>query len=167
MSSQGNVHYFLKIDGLDGESEDGKHKGEIELQGFSFEETQKGSGEAGGGQVAGKVKMADVVARAECSKASPLLFLSCANGRQFKNAIITCNKATGQGGQDWYLKWTMEEVLISEFKHEGSVTGSIVPMEAIHLSYRSIKAEYRPQKDDGTFGPATSGCWDRKANKAC
>lgn len=167
MASQGNVHYFLKIEGLDGESEDDKHKGEIELQGFAFEETQKGSGEAGGGQTSGKVKMDDVLAQAECSKASPLLFLSCANGRQFKKAVITCNKATGQGGQDWYLKWTMEEVLISEFKHEGSVANSIVPTERIRLSYRSIKAEYRPQTDEGTFGPAVSGCWDRKANKAC
>jgi len=178
-----DVHYFLKIEGIEGESIDDKNKGEIELRGFAFEETQKSAGEAGGGMVSGKVKMQDLVVRAECNKASPLLFLSCANGRQFKNATLTCKKATGQGGQDWYLKWTLEEVLISEYKHVGHVadathdvnlspidacSGSvIIPLEEFHLAYRSIKMEYRPQKDDGSFDPAVSGCWDRKANKAC
>ena len=30
------VDYFLKIDGVDGESTDDKHKGEIQLESFSF-----------------------------------------------------------------------------------------------------------------------------------
>lgn len=174
-----DVHYFLKIDGIEGESEDSKHKGEIELKGFAFSESQKAAGESGGGQVSGKVKMQDLVIRAECNKASPLLFLSCANGRTFKNATLTCNKATGQGGQDWYLKWTLEEVLISEFKHVGDILQgrldpigalsgpSIIPLEEFHLSYRSLKMQYRIQKTDGTIGPEVAGCWDRKQNKAC
>ena len=142
---------------------------------------KKGAGEAGGGQVAGRVKQEDLVVRMECSKASPLLYLSCANGRHFTKATLTCNKATGQGGQDWYLKWTMEEeVLISAFKHVGNaVPGAkldpidtcsgqaIIPLEEIHLSYRTLKMEYRPQKKDGSFDPAVAGCWDRKASKAC
>jgi hypothetical protein len=34
------VDYFLKIDGVDGESTDDKHKGEIELQSFSLGKTR-------------------------------------------------------------------------------------------------------------------------------
>ncbi len=34
---------FLKIEGIDGESADSKHKGEIELLSFSWGETQGGS----------------------------------------------------------------------------------------------------------------------------
>ena len=30
------VDYFLKIDGIDGESTDDKHKGEIQLESYSF-----------------------------------------------------------------------------------------------------------------------------------
>lgn len=174
-----DVHYFLKINDIEGESLDDQHSGELELKGFSFMETQRSAGEGGGGQLAGRVKMEDLVVRMECSKASPLLFLSCANGRTFKSAVLTCNKATGEGGQDWYLKWTLEEVLISEYKHVGDVLGAkldpitpcsgkaLIPLEEVHLSYRTIKMEYRPQKDDGTFDPAVSGCWDRKASRAC
>ena len=33
------VNYFLKLDGIQGESRDAKHKGEIELESFSWGET--------------------------------------------------------------------------------------------------------------------------------
>ena len=35
------IDYFLKLDGITGESEDSKHKGEIEVLSFSFGETQR------------------------------------------------------------------------------------------------------------------------------
>ena len=72
-----------------------------------------------------------------------------------------------------------EEVLISAFKHVGDVLGAkldpidtcsgpaVIPLEEIHLSYSMLKMEYRPQKKDGTFDPAVSGCWGRKVGKAC
>ena len=40
------VDYFLKIDGVDGESGDDKHKGEIEVESFSWGETQVRHGRA-------------------------------------------------------------------------------------------------------------------------
>ena len=43
------IDYFLKLDGITGESMDSKHKGEIELLSFSFGETCRpapGSGAA-------------------------------------------------------------------------------------------------------------------------
>ena len=36
------IDYFLKLDGITGESADSKHKGEIEVLSFSFAETQVG-----------------------------------------------------------------------------------------------------------------------------
>ncbi|MBV8585847.1 MAG: type VI secretion system tube protein Hcp, partial [Verrucomicrobia bacterium] len=37
------VDYFLKIDGIEGESKDSKHQNEIEIGSFSFGATQTGS----------------------------------------------------------------------------------------------------------------------------
>jgi len=48
------VDYFLKIDGIDGESQDSKHKGDIELESFSWGATQAGTSSYGGGMGAGK-----------------------------------------------------------------------------------------------------------------
>ena len=43
------VDYFLKLDGIEGESPDSKHKGEIAVESWSWGETQSGSHGFGGG----------------------------------------------------------------------------------------------------------------------
>ena len=46
------VDYFLKIDGIPGDSRDDMHKDEIDIESFSWGETQTGSFAAGGGGAA-------------------------------------------------------------------------------------------------------------------
>jgi len=46
-----HVDYFLKIDGVDGESTDDKHKGEINIESWSWGVTQSTTGAGGGGYV--------------------------------------------------------------------------------------------------------------------
>ena len=48
-----NVDYFLKIEGVDGESTSEKHKGEIEIFSYSWGVSQQGGGSVGGGGGAG------------------------------------------------------------------------------------------------------------------
>jgi type VI secretion system secreted protein Hcp len=43
------AEYFLRIDGVDGESADAKHKGEIRLEAFSWNESSPGGGVSAGG----------------------------------------------------------------------------------------------------------------------
>jgi type VI secretion system secreted protein Hcp len=50
---------FLKIDGIEGESPDDKHKNEIQLLSFSWGATQPGSAAHGGGGGVGKVQIHD------------------------------------------------------------------------------------------------------------
>ena len=87
------VDYFLKIDGIDGESMDHKHMGEIQIESWSFGETQAGSHSSGGGGGAGKVQMQDFHFVMKVSKASPKLFLACATGQHIKKAVFVCRKA--------------------------------------------------------------------------
>src|SRR5918992_2438205 len=84
--------YFLKIDGIAGESADSKHKGEIDVESWSWGETQSGSSGVGGGG-AGKVQMQDLHVTASMSKASPQLMLACASGTQLKSAVLTGRRA--------------------------------------------------------------------------
>ena len=53
------VDYFLNLGTVEGESADHKHKGEIDLQSWSFGATNAGSFSMGGGGGAGKVSMQD------------------------------------------------------------------------------------------------------------
>ena len=53
------VDYFIKFDGIKGESADAKHKDEIDVESWSWGETHAGAGPSGGGGGAGKVSMQD------------------------------------------------------------------------------------------------------------
>src|SRR5260370_33692327 len=47
--SMAQADYYLKLDGIEGESSDDKHKGTIEILSFSLGAQQAGTGGAGGG----------------------------------------------------------------------------------------------------------------------
>jgi len=158
------VDYFLKIDGIEGESTDDKHSKEIELESWSFGESQTGTSSQGGGAGAGKVQMQDFHFTMRVNKASPKLFLACANGQHIKSAVLTCRKA-GKDQQE-YLKWTFSDVLVSSYQTSGSGSGDVVPGDQISLNFSKVEIEYRAQKSDGTLeGPVKAG-YDVKKNKA-
>src|SRR3954463_7879854 len=87
------VDYFLKIDGIQGESTDSKHKNEIDIESWSWGQTNAGSHAYGGGGGAGKVSMHDFSFTMRTNKASQKLFLACASGQHIKEALLTCRKA--------------------------------------------------------------------------
>lgn len=152
--------YFLKIDGIDGESHDSKHKDEIDLLSYSFGATQTGSHSTGGGGGAGKVSMQDFNFAMHINKATPKLLLACASGEHIKKAVLTCRKAGKE--QQEFLKVTFSELLVSSYNTGGS---SDIPMEQISLNFTKIEFEYKEQKPDGTLGGAVKAGYDLKLNK--
>jgi type VI secretion system secreted protein Hcp len=156
------VDYFLKIAGIEGESPDSKHKNEIQLESWSWGETQQGGHAAGGGGGAGKVAMQDFHFVMKVNKATPKLMLACANGEHIKEAILSVRKA-GKEQQD-YLKITLNDLLVSSYQTGGS-HGDVVPSDQISLNFSKIQFEYKEQKPDGTLGSAVKTGYDLKANK--
>jgi type VI secretion system secreted protein Hcp len=151
--------YFLKIDGIPGESEDAKHKGEIEVLSFSWGESSSG-GHAGpgGGAGAGKVAMQDLHFVARLSKASPALFLACANGKHLKSAVLTVRKA-GKGQQEYFVV-KLTDVLVSSYQTGGSAHEPDGALDQASLGFARIEIEYRPQKPDGSLGTPINAGWD-------
>jgi type VI secretion system secreted protein Hcp len=155
------VDYFLKIDGIEGESRDDKHKDEIEIESFSWGETQTGSFAVGGGAGAGKVSMQDFYFTMLVNKASPALFLACAQGDHIKNAILTCRKAGKKPVE--FLKFTLSNVLISSFQIGG--TGGVVPSDQISLNFAKIEVEYKEQDATGKLTGSITKWFDLKSMK--
>jgi type VI secretion system secreted protein Hcp len=155
------VDYFLKIDGIDGEAQDKTHKNEIQIESWSFGETNKGTMGAGGGGGAGKVQMGDFHFVMSANKASPKLFLACANGEHIKKAVLTCRKA-GKDQQE-YLKWTFSDVLVSSFQTGGT---EVVPTEQISINFTEAQIDYKEQKADGTLGGAISAKYNVKTQSS-
>ena len=155
--------YFLNIDGIKGESPDAKHKDEIQLDSWSWGESQAGSHSAGGGGGHGKVVMQDFNFTMATNKASPALFLNCATGAHIKKAQLTCRKAGGD--QQEYLKVYFEDLLISSYKTGGAASDSGATKDAIAFNFSTIKFEYAPQKADGSLGSPVIFGYDIKQNK--
>jgi type VI secretion system secreted protein Hcp len=158
------IDYFLKIDGISGESVDAKHKGEIDVEAWSWGETHPASpgAGAGGGGGAGKVQMQDLNFTAKFSTASPDLILACASGKHFKSAVLTARKAGKE--QLEFLTFSLSDVLVSAYQ-TGGVEGEVVPGDSVSLNFAKIQVEYKPQKPDGSLGASIKAGWDVKQNK--
>ncbi len=157
------VDYFLKIEGIEGESQDSKHKNEIDIESWSWGETQSGSHAYGGGGGAGKVNMQDFNFAMHVNKSSPKLLLACASGQHIKSALLTCRKAGKE--QQEYLKIKFSDLLISSYQTGGSAGEGLVPVDQITLNFSKIEYEYYPQKADGTLDAKVPVWWNLKENK--
>jgi type VI secretion system secreted protein Hcp len=155
------VDYFLKIDGIQGESRDDRHKDEIDIESFSWGETQSGTFAVGGGGGSGKISMQDFHFTMTVNKASPALFLACAQGHHIKNAVLTCRK-TGKDQRD-FMKVTMNDVLVSSFQIGGA--GGVIPTDQISLNFAKIEVEYQEQDATGKLVGSIKKWFDLKSMK--
>ena len=143
------VDYFLKINGIPGESTDDKHKDEIDIESWSWGETNSGSHAYGGGGGAGKVAMEDFTFTMRVNKASPKLFLACATGQHIPDALLICRKAGKQ--QQEYLKIKFTDLLVSSYKTGGSPS-DVVPTDQIAFNFAKLEISYAPQKQGWLLG---------------
>jgi type VI secretion system secreted protein Hcp len=155
------VDYFLKVDGIKGESTDAKHKDEIDIESWSWGETNAGGGGRGSGAGADKVQMQDFDFVMKANKASPALMKACATGQHIKTATLTARKA-GKGQLD-YLTFKLSDVLVSSYQTGGG--GDLAPVDQVALSFATIEVVYRPQKPDGSLGAGERFGYDLKGNK--
>lgn len=156
------VDYFLKVDGIDGESTDDKHKNEIDLESWSWGETNAGTSRAGGGGGAGKVVMQDFHFVMKVNKATPKLMLACATGQHIKEAKLVCRKAGGD--QQEYMSIKFSDLLVSSYQTGGS-QGEVIPVDQIGFNFSKIEFEYKPQKADGSLDAPIKTGYDLKLNK--
>ena len=157
------IDYFLKIDGIKGESADAKHKDEIDIESFSWGMSEAAVHQTGGGSGAGKVSISDFNFMMQFNVASPALMKSCATGQHIKLATLTCRKA-GKDQQE-FLTIKFSDVLVSSYQTSGSA-GDDRPTDSVSLNFAKIEVEYKQQAKDGTLGPGGKFGFDIKSNKA-
>jgi type VI secretion system secreted protein Hcp len=157
------VDYFIKFDGIKGESTDAKHKGEIDIESWSWGESNSGGSGHGGGGGSGKVSIQDFHFVMRLNSASPSLMQACATGKHIKVATMTGRKA-GKDQLD-YLTFKFHDVLVSSYQTGGSEGGDAV-IDSVSLNFAKIEVEYKPQKPDGSLGGSVRFGFDLKANKS-
>jgi len=153
------VDYFLKIEGVEGESTDKTHGKEIDVLSWSWGASQSGSMAMGGGGGAGKVSMQDFSFTKSVDKSSPKLFEALATGKHLKEVKLTLRGSS----QVEYLTITLSDVMVSSYSTGGS-SGDDRPTESVSLNFAKIKMSYVEQDASGRAGAATEFGWDLKAN---
>jgi type VI secretion system secreted protein Hcp len=158
------VDFFLKIDGIEGESMDAKHAKEIELQSWSWGAMNSGTFSSTSGGGGGKVSHQDFTFSQVIQKSTPKLVDACNTGKHIPNAVLTCRKAGGgtNPGQE-YLKIKFSDILVSHYQ-TGGHPGDVVPTDSISLNYAQIEFSYAPQKQDGTLDGALISKFNLKTN---
>src|SRR3954464_6928280 len=148
--------YLLQIEGIQGESQDSKHKETIEIASFSFGLSNAGSFALGTGGGAGKASWQALHFTTKINKASPNLMMACATGKHIGKATLYVRKSTGDGGQQEYMTIKLEDILVSSYQtggHEGGDDGhASIPNDQFSLNYAKVEVEYKPQDDKGTLG---------------
>ena len=153
------VDIFLKIDGIDGESNDAKHKAEIEIESFSWGASAPAAAGPGGGGSTGRVTMEDFSFTTPVTRASPKLFLACVEHRRIKTALLTVRRSGAQ--QHDFLKVTMSDIQISEWKQAGAE----LPLDQVSMRFGKVQIAYTGQRPDGTPGDTVTAGWDSKNTK--
>ena len=158
------VDMFLKIDGIPGESTDARHKDEIDVLSYTWGESQPATASSAGGGAVGRVTMQDFYFTMRVNKASPKLFLACANGARIKNAILTLRRSGGNPVE--FLKWTLTDVTVASYQTAAGVPPGETPTDQVSLRFTKIETEYTPVKPDGSPDVPIKVGWDLTANRS-
>ena len=157
--------YFLKIEGIAGESTDVKHKGEIDVESFSWGVSQSASpGASGAGGLAGKATFEDLNVVTPFSRASPRLLEACATGQHLPEAVLTARRAGGKA-QFEFMTLTLSDVLVSTYRTSGAGADASVPSDQFSLAYSKLQIEHKAQSPSGGSGDVTVAGFDVTRNQ--
>ncbi len=139
---------FLELTDIPGESEDFKHKDQIEILswGTSYEQPASQAKTATGPSVE-RCKAEPVTIAKIMDKATPLLLKRIWSGKLIAKGTITCYRADEEGTPVLYLSIEMLNILVATYSLSGA-EGDI-PQEEVGLSPGQITFNYDQQKKTG------------------
>jgi len=157
---------FLKLEGVDGESTADGHAGEIEIYSFSWGASNPVTiGSGASGLTGGKVSVSSFNVMKKTEKSSCKLFSYCCKGKHIPTGEVVMRKATGDGGQQTFLKYTFGDIMVESVQWSGSTGGDDSPTESLSLAFGNVKVEYFIQGDDGAMAAAGTASWDSQTVK--
>lgn len=143
----------LKIEGIDGESQNSYHPNEIDVLNWSWGLTQSGTSHLGPGAGSGKVNVNDMHFSKYVDKSTANLIKSACLGTHIASATLTVSKAGGDAPVD-YVKIDFKEVLVSSYSTGGSADGLDRVVEQISFNFAQFVFTYTPQDETGIGGAA-------------
>ena len=154
------INVFLKIPGIEGESQNENHKNEIEITSYSFSGHHTGSPESGTGLAGGKAQVTDLQLTKVMDKSSPKILEACCIGKPIPGGPVILSVDRAGDPPVTYLKVTLHNAVISSY-HVSSAGGDL-PNESLTISSLKIEQEYKPIDEKGNPQGAIKAHYDLK-----
>jgi len=139
---------FLKLEGIDGESKDSGHSGEIEIEGgWSWNISQSGTQHRIGGGGESQANVGDFNCSTMMDAAVAALTKHVQKGDHIAEATLTQRKAGGT--QEPFFTLTMKKCIVTNFSVSSGGGGINVTLS---LNFEEYKLGYAPQTDEGILG---------------
>ena len=161
------ANVFCKMQGIDGDSTISGFEKQIEIVSFSHGVTQpvSASGSGRGSLTVAQSEHHEFVLHTQMSNHSPKVMLHASNGQHLPKVEVTLCRAAGDKPIE-YMKYELEDVVISSYHPAGSGSGDDLPMESIGLTYGKMKMTYTASDTTGKEKGKMTASYDRRTGKA-
>jgi type VI secretion system secreted protein Hcp len=141
---------FLKLDGIDSDATDDKHKGWIACDSYTDGTSRHMSLQTGKGmqRETSSARLANVKLGMRLHKGSPKVMMASLLG-DARKATIHVTRAGDASGLQNYLEVTLSNVFVTGYTID---CNGDVPYETITLDYTKIEKKYVPNGSDGKPG---------------
>jgi type VI secretion system secreted protein Hcp len=131
------IDYFLRIDGIPGESPSDRHKEEIEVKSWGWGANQmQPNSEAPGA----KIQVQELAFTMKTNKATLGLISCCLEARRVRQAILTCSRAGPRFGEE-YMQVKLSDIQVSSFVMGGHAKEE-EQIDKFSLAFQRIKFAY-------------------------
>ena len=152
---------YVDIEGIPGEATAKGFEKKIAIHSFSWGAAAPVTIGAGtSGISASRVQLSSFNVMKQTDVASPKLFKATCLGEHIPTMTVSMRKQTGTGGQDVFLVYKFEEVMIESVQWSGSSGGDDTPTESVSFAFGKVTVEYKTQGKDGKLVAGTPVVWD-------
>jgi len=152
---------YVELTGIEGEATAKGFEKTIEIFSFSWGASAPVSiGSGSSGISASKVSISSFNMMKKTDVASPKLFKACCTGDHITKMTVSMRKQTGVGGQDAFLIYSFDNVMVESLQWSGSSGGDDTPTESVSFAFAKVTVEYKTQGKDGKLVAGTPVVWD-------
>jgi type VI secretion system secreted protein Hcp len=143
---------FLKLDGIAGESTDDQHKGEIDVESFTFNANR----------TIGTVTISPLRLLKVFDASSPKLMQDAANGHHIKSGVLTFRRSGDPDGVE-FLTYKLSDVVVSSYEQGGAnpdkrTLGSLE--DEVGLSPAKVQVTEKTVDSSGKSGPVVTASFN-------
>jgi type VI secretion system secreted protein Hcp len=147
------TNVYLKLDGIDGESQDQDHDKHIEVMSWSWGVDNPANFSIGQGGQATQAHIGSINIQKVMDKSSVTLFKNSTTGKHIASGTLSCMKLDGDTRVE-YFKVDFTNLIVSSVQWSGGGQEQATN-EHVALVFEEFKQKFKLQEDTGGAGGAT------------